>query len=301
METQENIQAVRRMQTFIEENIHVPITQKALSEAAGYSPAYAARIFKKLTGKTPFEYLRARRLTKAAEMLMDDASRIVDVAFDFVFDSHEGFTRAFSRAFGIPPSQFKLGKLPNRRFMPCPVQLCLPQKPQGGFDMSDQSKAASTVFVQVVERPKRKVILKRGIKATDYYEYCAEVGCDIWEILLTIKDALYEPIGMWLPDKLILPGTSKYAQGVEVSVVYNGPVPEGFDVMTLEPCRMMVFQGEPFDEEAFESAITDLWALIDKYDPSLYGFAWADDDAPRFQLAPQGYRGYIEARPVRSI
>ena len=37
------------------------------------------------------------------------------------------------------------------------------------------------------------------------------------------------------------------------------------------------------------------------YDPQLYGFEWADDDAPRFQLAPMGYRGYIEARPVRAL
>ncbi|HYE10704.1 MAG TPA: AraC family transcriptional regulator, partial [Patescibacteria group bacterium] len=37
------------------------------------------------------------------------------------------------------------------------------------------------------------------------------------------------------------------------------------------------------------------------YDPKLYGFDWADEDAPRIQLEPAGYRGYIEARPVRQI
>jgi hypothetical protein len=36
-----------------------------------------------------------------------------------------------------------------------------------------------------------------------------------------------------------------------------------------------------------------------KSDPASYGFGWADEDGPRFQLAPMGYRGYIEARPVR--
>jgi hypothetical protein len=38
-----------------------------------------------------------------------------------------------------------------------------------------------------------------------------------------------------------------------------------------------------------------------KYNPQIYGFEWADDDAPRFQLEPQGYRGYIEARPVKQL
>jgi AraC family transcriptional regulator len=37
------------------------------------------------------------------------------------------------------------------------------------------------------------------------------------------------------------------------------------------------------------------------YNPEIYGFCWADEDGPRFQLEPQGYRGYIEGRPVRAI
>ena len=40
-----------------------------------------------------------------------------------------------------------------------------------------------TVFVQVVERPARKMILKRGKKAVGYFEYCDEVGCDIHSFL----------------------------------------------------------------------------------------------------------------------
>ncbi|MEX1307365.1 MAG: AraC family transcriptional regulator [Eubacteriales bacterium] len=300
MESWENIQAVKKMQSYIEANIHAPISQKALARVAGYSPAYAARVFKKLTGKTPFEYLRERRLTCAAEKLMENKSRVIDVAFDFVFDSHEGFTRAFSKAFGVPPSQFKHGQNTVKPFMPLPSHVPLPNTSKGDMTMNDKTNP-STVFVQVMERPKRNVILKRGIKAKDYYAYCEEVGCDIWETLLGIKQALYEPIGMWLPEKLILPGTSKYVQGVEVPEDYTGPLPEGYDMITLKPCQMMVFQGEPFDDEAFEQAISDIWALMESYDPTLYGFTWADEDAPRFQMSPQGYRGYIEARPVKRI
>jgi len=300
MTSWENIQAVKKMQGYIETNIHAPITLKALAAAAGYSPAYAARVFKKLTGKTPFEYLRERRLTCAAEQLMENKSRVIDVAFDFVFDSHEGFTRVFSKTFGVPPIQFKHGQSTVKPFMPLPNHVPLPNTSKGDAKMNNQTNPG-TVFVQVVDRPRRNVILKRGIKAEDYYAYCEEVGCDIWETLLGIKQALYEPIGMWLPDKLILPGTSKYIQGVEVPEDYAGPLPEGFEMITLAPCQMMVFQGEPFDDEAFEEAISDIWALMEKYDPTLYGFTWADEDAPRFQMSPQGYRGYIEARPVKRL
>jgi len=63
----------------------------------------------------------------------------------------------------------------------------------------------------------------------------------------------------------------------------------------------MVFQGEPFDDDKFEKAIEEIWNVIKNYNPELYGFTWADQDGPRFQLAPLGYRGYIEARPVRPL
>ena len=141
--------------------------------------------------------------------------------------------------------------------------------------------------------------MKRGIQAEDYYAYCEEVGCDIWNILTEIKDALYEPAGFWLPASMRLPNTSEYVQGVEVAVDYQGSVPDGFELIDLPACQMMVFQGPPFKDEDFEEAIGSLWEIMDCYDPKPYGFVWADDDGPRFQLEPQGYRGYIEGRPVR--
>ncbi len=163
------------------------------------------------------------------------------------------------------------------------------------------TKNVNTIFVQVIERPERKVILKRGKKATHYFEYCEEVGCDIWGLLTSIKDALYEPIGMWLPKKFRPEGTSEYAQGVEVSVDYDGEIPDGFEMITLPPCKMMIFQGQHIKDEDFEEEIVSLQEYIDKYDPTLYGYEWANDNAPRFQLNPEGYRGYIEAKPVKAL
>jgi len=64
---------------------------------------------------------------------------------------------------------------------------------------------------------------------------------------------------------------------------------------------MMIFQGPPFEDKDFEAAIKTLWDEMNAYKPETYGFEWADDDGPRFQLRPEGYRGYIEGRPVRSV
>ncbi len=297
MEHWQKVMAVAHMQDYIEAHVGEPITQAELAKKAGYSQWHAARIFKELTGHTPFDYVRMMRLTKAAERLMDGGEKVVDIAFDFVFDSHEGFTRAFTRQFGLPPKRFAQQRPPLQRFLPTQARDYYLTLQRGEKTMAN----LKTVFVQVVERPERKLILKRGKKATNYFEYCEEAGCEVWDVLTGIREALYEPIGMWLPEKLIAPGTSEYVQGVEMAMDYVGPVPEGYEIISLPACRMMVFQGPPFDDEKFESAIGDIWELMKAYDPKLYGFEWADEDGPRFQLAPMGYRGYIEARPVRAL
>jgi AraC family transcriptional regulator len=300
MDTLEPVYAVQRMQAYIEAHLQEPITLHRLASAAGYSPWHAAKVFKALTGKSPFEYIRLVRLSRAALRLAEADARVVDVAFDFVFDSHEGFTRAFSKQFGLTPQRFSRDRPPVKLFMPEDVREKYLALQKGEHGMSETPKTSS-IFVQVVDRPARKLILKRGVKAADYYAYCEEVGCEVWDVLTGIQQALYEPIGMWLPENLRRPGSSTYAQGVEMTLEYAGPIPEGFELIELPPCKMMIFQGEPYNDADFEQAIGSLWETIKNYKPELYGFQWADEDGPRFQLEPQGYRGYIEGRPVRQI
>ena len=106
-----------------------------------------------------------------------------------------------------------------------------------------------------------------------------------------------EPVCLWLPEKYISPNTSKYVQGVEVDTDYSGAVPEGFDIITLPACEYLMFQGEPFAEEDYCEAIRAVQQSMDKYDPTVIGYVW-DDENPRIQLEPRGERGYIELRAV---
>lgn len=304
------VEAVQRMQDCIVNHLDQTLSLEQLARAAGYSPWHAARAFKRLTGRTPLAYIRALRLSRAALALRDGRERIVDVALDFCFDSQEGFTRAFSDVFGTTPGRYRKQPSPIPLFMPFRVQGDKTATTKGEkvmenditLETTDENlSTANTVFVQVVERPARKLMLLRGKIADNYYDYCEEVGCDVWGMLCSVKEALYEPVGLWLPENLRKPGTGEYAQGVEVPASYTGTVPEGYDLIDLPACKLMVFQGPPYKDEDFEEAIGSMWEVMKRYDPVFYGFRWADEDAPRIQLEPQGERGYIEARPVRPV
>ncbi|HOY89016.1 MAG TPA: AraC family transcriptional regulator, partial [Bacillota bacterium] len=118
---EEKVCAVQKMQDYIHENIMAPITLSALARYCGYSPFHSIRVFKELMGRTPFEYIRMIRLAKAALRLRDGNVRVLDTALDFMFDSHEGFTRAFSKEFGITPSHYRRRPSPIRLFMPSSV------------------------------------------------------------------------------------------------------------------------------------------------------------------------------------
>ena len=300
MDKTNSLRVVQMLQEYIEENLQTAITLKELADYSGYSPWHIGHMFKEVSGKSPYEYIRLRRLTRAALVMRDENKKVIDVALDFVFDSQEGFTRAFTKEFGISPYKY-------HKQTP-PIKLFLPQKVYDTYRAMNyvyqneerMVETMKTVFVQIIERPERKCLIKRGIEATEYFKYCEEVGCDIWNVLTSVKEALYEPIGMWLPENLRDNG-SEYVQGVELPLDYNKAIPDGYELIVLPPCTMMVFQGEPYDDEKFAEAIGEIWKHIDKFNPELYGYKWAPADGPRFQLAPMGYRGYIEARPVKKI
>lgn len=296
--------AVQRMQEYIEDHLQTPITMRDLSQAARYSMYYAARIFKEITGRSPYEYIRLRRLSAAALQLSNGKVRIIDVAFDFVFDSHEGFTRAFTRQFGVAPSRIQNVSWSGSLFQPGLATEFYRDRQKGNIKMTgiiDQQTKKSVVFVQILERPSRKLLFLPGKKAPFYFEYCEEVGCEVWNTLIGIPDALHEPMGLWLPDNLRPAECSTYVQGVEVGLDYKGPIPAGFQVIELPPCKLLVFQGEPFEDKEFMQAIRSIWDVMNSYKPEIVGYEWADNDAPCFQLNPMGYRGYIEGRPVRPI
>ncbi len=289
----EHIEAVQKMQDYIATHLDNNITMTDLAKESQYSPWYSYRLFVDLLHMTPSVYIRRLRLSKSALRLRDEKIKVIDVAFDTGFDSVDGYQRAFYKEFGCNPHEYAICHTPIYLFTPYGVKYTNIKEKK---NMSE----VKNVFIQVIEKPERKVIIKRGKEATDYFKYCEEVGCDVWGLLSSIKSICGEPVCLWLPKKYIKENTSEYVQGVEVPMDYTGQIPEGFDVIKLPKCKYIMFQGEPFKEENFCEAIGQVCDAIKKYNPNINGFNW-DDDNPRIQLEPIGTRGYIELHPIKNI
>lgn len=283
-------EAVYKMQNYILEKISEEIALDDLSTVCGYSPWYSYRLFLQYTGFTPSDYMRKIRLTNSALRLRDEREKVIDVALEAGFSTPESYQRAFFKEFGINPKEYALNPIMISLFHPYNVEY--KKKEQKNM------KEIANIFITRIEKPARKVLIKRGIKAKDYFEYCEEVGCDIWGQLLSIKGISPEPVAMWLPKKYRKMNTSEYVQGVEVALDYKGEIPEGMDIIELPHAKYLMFQGEPFADEDYCEAIEQIWNAIEKYNPKNIGYSW-DEGNPRIQLAPEGARGYIELVAVK--
>ena len=289
----EHIEAVQKMQDYIAANLDKNITMADLARVSQYSPWYSYRLFVIQLNMTPAVYIRRLKLSKSALRLRDEKVKIIDIAFDFGFESVDGYQRAFYKEFGCNPYEYSVCPTPIYLFKPYGIKYASRKEKK---EMSE----VKSVFVQVIEKPERNVIIKRGKTAKHYFEYCEEVGCDVWGLLCSIKSISGEPVCLWLPQEYILTGTSEYVQGVEVATDYSGKIPDDFDTIKLPQCKYLMFRSEPFAEENFEDAIREVWNAIEKYDPSIIGYAW-DKTNPRIQLEPIGTRGYIELLPIKEI
>lgn len=286
----EQILAVQRMQDYIEAHLEETVGLSDLATVSLFSPWHSHRLFQEYTGLTPASYIRRLRLAKAALRLKNENVHIIDVAFDLGFGSVDGFTRAFFREFGMCPSEYAANPVPIILFVPYGVKFRALRKER-------TTMKTNNIFIQVIHKPARKILCKRGIKAEDYFPYCEEVGCDVWGLLLSMDSLCGEPVSLWLPEQYKKPGTSTYVQGVEVDKDYHGTVPEGFDVIDLPEADYLMFQGEPFAEEDYCDAIMAVQQAMGNYEPAVIGYAW-DDNNPRIQLEPRGNRGYIELRAI---
>lgn len=101
---------IHKIVTYIEDNLDKDIYLEEIIRMTRLSKFHFIRIFKALTGTTLNEYIRRRKLSKAAYELVETTTSIIDIAIFYGYGSQEAFTRAFKDMYGATPKAFRVNK-----------------------------------------------------------------------------------------------------------------------------------------------------------------------------------------------
>jgi AraC family transcriptional regulator len=134
---------------FIEKNLTDELDIEVIASKAALSPFYYQRIFGALCGVTVGEYIRARRMTLAAQELSRQDVKVIDVAVKYGYDSPDSFTKAFQKFHGITPIQAKEPGAPLRSFAPLHIKITM----EGGTMLDYRIVKKAPFTIVGVKRP----------------------------------------------------------------------------------------------------------------------------------------------------
>lgn len=97
---------------YIDNNITRNVSLYDISSEAGFSVPHFYRLFKRLTGDTVGAYILRRRMSMAVGDLINSNKSITSIAFEYGFESHDVFTRAFTRVYGMSPNKYRRSNFP---------------------------------------------------------------------------------------------------------------------------------------------------------------------------------------------
>ena len=98
---------VKKVVDYIETYIDEDLSLDKIANTLNYSKFYIARIFAKETKCTVYKYIQGRRLTLAAQKLVETKQPIVEIAYEAHYDSQQAFTLAFKRFYGCTPKIYR--------------------------------------------------------------------------------------------------------------------------------------------------------------------------------------------------
>lgn len=101
------IKLIKESINYIEENLFKEMSLAIVSKEFNLSQYYFDRLFNIIVGTSFKQYVLGRKLTLAAEKLLNSTDAIIDIALDFGFQYPEVFSRAFKKQFGISPKVFR--------------------------------------------------------------------------------------------------------------------------------------------------------------------------------------------------
>ncbi|WP_087020353.1 AraC family transcriptional regulator [Thaumasiovibrio subtropicus] len=98
--------ALNRIMTYIEKNLHKPITLNSIARENGFSVSALQRLFKSRTGLSLMEFIRHRRLEIARDAMREEHLSVSQAAYLAGYNHSSNFITAFKRAFHLTPKEY---------------------------------------------------------------------------------------------------------------------------------------------------------------------------------------------------
>lgn len=171
---------IQKTITWIEANLHEPISANDLNHISGFSKYHFHRIFQAAVGMSVSEYIRIRRLANAASTLLHTDERIIDIAIFYQFDSQESFTSAFKKLYSLPPGRYrKVMKTMRKQKEELPMENQIkgwflsgshPYNYEIGIDQKNvhQGKASSYLKSKIIQGEDEFATMMQQFKANKY-------------------------------------------------------------------------------------------------------------------------------------
>jgi len=263
----DHIDILQEILGYIDKHIKEELNVEKLAERAGFSPYYFCRIFQCGVGASIMEYVRNRRLAYAASEL-NSGNKILNIAVEYGFETHSGFSKAFRRYFGCPPeiyrayATFDVPKIPdlsksNQFVSEFVIEPKIMVKKKSfklagfAFKMKLPPDISYGKYIPPEEKSNLKKIPKlweecradgrlEKLHQGPFIKFHAEYGA------LFFKDNEE--------------GKSVYLIGVEVKSKVN--IPFEYDVYTVPEALFAVFSTPPSNEDNLPSILEDTWQFI---------------------------------------
>jgi len=131
------IKAFNETIRYIESELDGEIDESRVAVLSSYSYAMFSRLFSILTNMTLSEYIRLRKLTKAAMEINETGAKIIDIAMRYGYESPDSFTNAFKSFHRVTPTEVRNGEAYR---VVSPIQLTLSVKGGKHMDVKIQKK-----------------------------------------------------------------------------------------------------------------------------------------------------------------
>ena len=153
-----SLSMLQRVIEYIENNLFNELTPSIIADHFYISESVLSSLFKLICHMTVMEYVRNRRLTLAAEELSSTNIPIIELAYNYGYETPEAFTKAFSRVHGFPPSHVRRGFPVSKYFLPLKIEVSI----QGGWQHADLTKINASGQEHIASMGYTTPITKKG-------------------------------------------------------------------------------------------------------------------------------------------